>query len=89
MTGPIFDEASSSNAAASLVETDGSTGSEERRWGKTFPIEWIRTTPLSFKRVQHLRDSRNHNVGPPHNHCLVVDLWLLAGSQNIHGWPGN
>lgn len=64
MNGPIFDEAYSSNGAASPVESGGSTGPEERRWGKPFPIEWIRTTPLSFKKTQHLLDPWNHNVSP-------------------------
>jgi hypothetical protein len=69
MGGPIFDETYSSNGAAPpaappAAESGGSTGSEERRWGKPFPIEWIRTTPLSFKKTQHLLDPWNHNVSP-------------------------
>ena len=64
MDGPIFDEAYSSNGADPPVESGGSTGSEERRWGKPFPIRWIRTTPLSFKKTQHLLDPWNNNVSP-------------------------
>jgi len=63
MGGPIFDEEYSSNGAPP-VESGGSTGSEERRWGKPFPIEWIRTNPLSFKKTQHLLDPWNQNVSP-------------------------
>jgi len=61
MRGPIFDEVYSPSEAAPSVENNGLTGSEERRWGNPFPIEWIRTTPLSFKRTQHLLDPWNHN----------------------------
>ena len=62
MRGPIFDEECSSNGADPPVESGGSSGSAERRWGKPFPIEWIRTAPLSFKKTQHLLDPWNHNV---------------------------
>jgi hypothetical protein len=64
MQGPIFDDAYSSNGVASPVESAGLTGPEERRLGKPFAIEWIQTTPLSFKKTQHLLDPWNHNVRP-------------------------
>lgn len=59
MKGPIFEEEHSPDRTA---ESDESAVSEERRWGKPFPIEWIKTTPLSFKRTQHLLDPWNNNV---------------------------
>jgi len=75
MDGPILDQVYSSNGGTPLVESDGLTGSAERRWGKSFPIEWIKMTPMSFKRTQHLLDPRNNNVRP----AMTVALWLTFG----------
>jgi len=69
MAGPIHDidnELYDANDAelSAPENADGvvSDPSDPGPWGKSFPIEWIMTTPLPFRLVRHLRNPWNGNV---------------------------
>ena len=67
MTGPIHDDIDNwvHNAELSVSENRDGVGlvpSNPGPWGKSFPIEWVITTPLPFRLIRDLPNPWNGNV---------------------------
>jgi hypothetical protein len=68
MAGPIHDDAASHGledvelSASENRDGVASVSSNPEPLGKHFPIEWVITAPLPFRRIRHLRNLWNGNV---------------------------